>query len=93
MKKILFLASACVMAVCATAQSFNGTLDFKYATAKDTTYNVYIVKDKLIKLDQFGKKSGNIEGSFIFDLNSNGIKFVNPKRKVWASTRAKRLRL
>jgi hypothetical protein len=83
MKKILLLASACVWTLCTIAQSFNGTIDFKYSTARDTTYNVYIVKDKLVKLDQFGKKSGAVEGSFIFDLNTNGIKFVNPKRKVW----------
>ena len=30
-----------------------------------------------------GEKTNAIEGSFIFDLNTNSIKFVNPKRKVW----------
>ena len=83
MKNNLSIFAGMLLAINLSGQSFNGTIDFKYSTLKDTNNNVYIVKDKLIKLDQFGKKSGNVEGSFIFDLNSNGIKFVNPKRKVW----------
>jgi hypothetical protein len=83
MKNILLLFAGSLTLMNVTAQDFNGTIDFKYATMKDTTNNVYIVKDKVIKLDQFSKKTGNIEGSFIFDLNANAIKFVNPKRKVW----------
>lgn len=65
------------------AQSFGGSIEFKYYTLKDTTVNVYNVKEKAVKLDQYGKRSGAVEGSFVFDLASNTIKFVNPKRKVW----------
>lgn len=36
-----------------------------------------------MKLDQIGKKSGKVEGSFVFDLTNNQVKFVNPVRKVW----------
>lgn len=77
------MAIAGISAATLSAQDFNGSIDFKYATAKDTTNNTYFVKDKLVKLDQFNKKSGNIEGSFIFNLENNTIKYVNPKRKVW----------
>lgn len=66
-----------------SAQSFSGSIEFKYFTLKDTTINIYNIKDKAVKLDQFGKKTGAVEGSFVFDLNANTIKFVNPKRKVW----------
>lgn len=66
-----------------SAQSFTGSIEFKYFTTKDTTINIYNVKDKAVKLDQFGKKTGAVEGSFVFDLTANTIKFVNPKRKVW----------
>lgn len=83
MKKILFALSLCFGLNQITAQNFNGSIEFKYATQKDTTTNIYLVKDNLIKLDQYGKKSGAIEGSFIFDLTTSKIKFVNPKRKVW----------
>ena len=66
-----------------SAQSFGGSIEFKYYTLKDTTVNVYYVKDKNVKLDQFGKRSGAVEGSFVFDLAANQIKYVNPIRKVW----------
>ena len=83
MKKILFALAVYFGVFQTTAQNFNGSIEFKYSTQKDTTTNIYLVKDKIIKLDQYGKKTNAIEGSFIFDLNTNSIKFVNPKRKVW----------
>lgn len=83
MKKILFMSTVYFGLFQLTAQNFNGSIEFKYSTQKDTTTNIYLVKDKIIKLDQYGKKTNTIEGSFIFDLNTNTIKFVNPKRKVW----------
>jgi len=83
MKKLIIASALFCTSVIASAQSFNGSIEFKYSTQKDTTTNIYLVKDKLVKLDQYGKKSGAIEGSFIFDIAGNSIKFVNPKRKVW----------
>lgn len=65
------------------AQNFNGSINFKYYTLKDTSSNVYYVKDKIVKLDQFAKKGNAIEGSFIFNLNNNKILYVYPKRKIW----------
>jgi hypothetical protein len=52
-------------------------------TKKDTNTNIYYVKGNNVKLDQIGKKSGKVEGSFVFDLAAKTIKFVNPARKVW----------
>lgn len=66
-----------------SAQSFGGSIEFKQITTKDTITNIYYVKDKAVRLDQFGKKTGAVEGGFVFDLAGNTIKFVNPKRKVW----------
>jgi hypothetical protein len=83
MKKIKVLALVTLLPVLIKAQPFGGSIEFKYYTTKDTTTNVYMVKDNNVKLDQYGKKSGNVEGSFVFDLGANTIKFVNPKRKVW----------
>jgi hypothetical protein len=83
MKKIFLLAALLVSVSGINAQSFNGSIDFKYGTAKDTSNNTYFVKDKLVKLDQYNRKSGNTEGSFIIDLESNSIQWINPKRKVW----------
>jgi hypothetical protein len=36
-----------------------------------------------VKLDQYSKKGNTVEGSFLFDLAKNEIKFINPKRKLW----------
>ncbi len=82
MKKFLTLLafSACTLNL--LAQTFSGNIDFSYATQKDTTHNVYLVKNKMVRLDQYGKK-GNVEGSFIFDLTANEVRFLNPKRKLW----------
>jgi len=77
----LILTAFCVLKT--TAQGFSGSIEFKSYTLKDTTQNIYFVKDKIVKLDNFTKKTNNIEGSFIFDLNTNKIKFVSPLRKVW----------
>jgi hypothetical protein len=82
MKKTL-LASAFIALAGMMSAQFNGSIEFKYSTLKDTTNNTYYVKDNLVKLDQYNRKNGSIEGSFIFDTDNNTIKFVNPKRKVW----------
>lgn len=70
------------------AQGFSGSIDFKYATAKDTTSNVYWVKNKKVKLDQYSRRGSNVEGSFLFDLAANEIKFLNPKRKLWGKQKS-----
>ena len=58
---------------------FEGVIEFKMQTKKDTTINIYYIKSDHIKLDQLGKKSGKVEGSFVFDLTNKQIKFVKVK--------------
>lgn len=82
MKKFILIVSVIFCFSKITAQSFSGNIEFNYATQKDTTLNVYMVKNKMIRLDQYNKK-GTIEGSFIFDLSANEVRFLNPKRKLW----------
>jgi hypothetical protein len=87
MKRFL---SFIVVLVCISginAQNFSGNIEFKYATQKDTTMNIYMVKNKMVRLDQYGKK-GNVEGSFIFDIAANEVKFLNPKRKLWGNQKS-----
>lgn len=62
---------------------FEGSIEFRYETKKDTSTNIYYVKGNNVKLDQIGKKTGKVDGSFVFDLGAKTIKFVNPARKVW----------
>lgn len=65
------------------SQNFSGTIEFKFISDKDTTNNIYTIKEKMVRLDQYSKKGNGIEGSFIIDLNAKEIKFTNPKRKLW----------
>lgn len=83
MNKIKLLAASLTLAVASVAQDFEGTIEFKMETNKDTTTNIYYVKGNDVKLDQIGRKSGKVEGSFVFDLSTKQIKYVNPVRKVW----------
>jgi len=82
MKKITLFIAGLALSITASAQ-FEGSIEFKMETKKDTTTNIYYVKGDHVKLDQLGKKTGRVEGSFVFDLSNNQIKFVNPARKVW----------
>lgn len=83
MNKIKLLVAGLSLSVMAVAQSFEGTIEFKMSTSHDTTTNIYYVKGHDVKLDQIGKKSGKVEGSFIFNTETNDIKYVSPVRKVW----------
>lgn len=65
------------------AQPFEGSVEFSMQTLTDTVSNTYYVKGNNVKIDQMGRKSGRIEGGFLFDLGANTIKFINPVRKVW----------
>lgn len=83
MNKIKLLVASLTLSIASVAQNFEGTIEFKMETNKDTTTNIYYVKGNDVKLDQIGRKSGKVEGSFVFDLATNQIKYVNPVRKVW----------
>ncbi len=83
MNKIKLLVATLSLSVMAIAQSYEGSIEFRMETLKDTTTNIYYVKGHDVKLDQIGRKSGKVEGSFIFNTQTNEIKFVNPVRKVW----------
>lgn len=83
MKKTLLSTYLFFMVFAANAQSFSGIIEFKYTTQKDTSTNVYLIKENVVKLDQYGKRNNAVEGSFIFDLKTEEMKWVNPKRKMW----------
>jgi hypothetical protein len=82
MRLTLFIAALAFSAL-TLAQTFEGAITFKMIQKGDTTTNVYNVKGNTIKLDQMGKKSGKVEGSFVFDLAGKTVKFANPTRKIW----------
>ncbi len=84
MKKILAILLISVLSIPSlSAQGFSGNIEFKYYTQKDTSRNVYMVKNKLVRLDRYARKNDKIEGSFIFDLQQGEVKCLSPQRKVW----------
>jgi hypothetical protein len=88
MKKSLLLLACFSLALSGFSQSFSGSIEFRYYTQKDTSLNHYLVKEPLVKLDRIGDKGKSVEGSFIFDLKTHEIKWVNPKRKLWGSQKS-----
>jgi len=88
MKRLLTLSFVLASLGGLMSQGFNGTIEFKYTTQKDTTTNLYSVKNKKVRLDQYSKKNNAVEGSFLFDLASNEVKFLNPKRKLWGTQKS-----
>ena len=82
MKKIKLLFISLGLSLSSFAQ-YEGVIEFKMETKKDTTTNIYYVKGDFVKLDQLGRRSGKVEGSFVFDLANKNVKFINPARKVW----------
>lgn len=79
------VASLCCFLLLSTAnsQSFEGRIQFTFRTPKDTTTNVYQVKGDKVRLDQYGSKSKNVEGSFLFDLKAKKITGINHTRKMY----------
>src|SRR5687768_1444725 len=84
MKKILAVLLLSTLSLTRlSGQGFNGSIEFKYYTQKDTSRNIYLVKNKLVRLDRYSRKNDKIEGSFIFDLQQGEVKCLSPQRKVW----------
>jgi hypothetical protein len=84
-KHLLCLSLILGFSFLASAQGFEGSVEFKQITVKDTTINVYYVKGNKVKLDQLGKTSHKAEGTFLFDLTGNKITGLNPGRKVYTA--------
>jgi len=84
MKK-LFLTSIFAIAgmLIASAQSFEGVIEFKKQTATDTVNYIYYVKGDKVRLDEIGNKSKKVEGSFIIDLKTNSMVSLSHERKLF----------
>ena len=66
-----------------SAQSFEGSLEFKKQTPTDTVSYVYYVKGDKVRLDEIGSKSKKVEGSFIIDLKTNSMTSLSHERKLY----------
>ncbi|GIV27125.1 MAG: hypothetical protein KatS3mg027_0939 [Bacteroidia bacterium] len=83
MRKYITGFLLCIVFTYFGQKSFEGKIEFMYYH-RDTTKNVYDVKDHNVRLDQYSKKNdGSLEGSFLFNLNTKEIKMISHKRKLW----------
>jgi len=82
--KNLFLTSifAITGMFIASAQSFEGVIEFKKQTTTDTINYVYYIKGEKVRIDEIGVKSKKIEGSFIIDLKSSSMLSLSHDRKL-----------
>ncbi len=90
MNRLMIFAFSLLLSGGLAAQGFSGNIEFKYYTQKDTSLNVYIVKNQAVKLDQYARRDNKtVEGSFLFDLDAGEVKFLNPKRRLWGRQESK----
>ena len=84
MKK-LFLTSLLAITgmLIASAQVFEGVIEFKKQTSTDTVNYIYYVKGDKVRLDEIGSKSKKVEGSFIIDLKTNSMVSLSHERKLY----------
>lgn len=84
MKKLILSAAFAVTGMfIASAQSFEGTIEFKKQTTTDTVNYIYHVKGDKVRLDEIGNKSKKVEGSFIIDLKTNSMVSLSHERKLY----------
>lgn len=67
----------------ASAQAFEGTIEFKKASTTDTTNYVYYVKGDQVRIDEIGAKSRKVEGTFLIDMGAKTMKSLNHERKLY----------
>jgi hypothetical protein len=86
-KSLLKLASVLTLMVAAaftaSAQTFEGVIEFKKQTTTDTTNYVYYVKGNLVKIDEIGSKSHKVEGTFLIDMDAKTMMSLNHERKLY----------
>lgn len=67
----------------ASAQSFEGVIEFKKQSSTDTVTYVYYVKGNKVRLDEVGSKSGKVEGTFLVDLKDKKMVSLSHDRKLY----------
>lgn len=82
-KLILSVTFALTGMFIATAQSFEGVIEFKKQTTTDTVNYIYHIKGDKVRLDEIGSKSKKVEGSFIIDLKTNSMLSLSHDRKMY----------
>lgn len=69
----------------ATAQNFEGIIEFKKVTGKTEINYVYYVKENKVRVDEFTQGTRTVEGSFIIGLKDSSMIYLNHARKMWGT--------
>jgi hypothetical protein len=69
----------------ASAQNFEGIIEFKKQTGAATVNYVYYVKGNQVRIDEFASGTRNVEGSFIIGLKDSSMVYLNHTRKMWGT--------
>ncbi len=69
----------------ASAQNFEGIIEFKKQIGKNSTDYVYYVKGDKVRIDEFSPGTRTVEGSFILDTKANTMIYLNVARKMWGT--------
>jgi hypothetical protein len=67
----------------ASAQSFEGVIEFRKQSSTDTITYVYYVKGDKVRLDEIGSKSKKVEGTFLVDLKAKKMTSLSHDRKLY----------
>jgi hypothetical protein len=65
------------------AQSFEGSIEFKKASATDSTNYVFYIKGPNIRIDEMGTQLHGAEGTFLVNLDQKTMESLNHDRKLY----------
>ena len=74
----------------ASAQNFEGIIEFKKQTGKTVVNYVYYVKGNKVRIDEFASGTRNVEASFILGLKDSSMVYLNHARKMWGTRKPSR---
>lgn len=74
----------------ASAQNFEGIIEFKKQTAKNVVNYVYYVKGNKVRIDEFATGTRTVEASFILGLKDSSMIYLNHARNMWGTRKPSR---
>ncbi len=83
LKIVSVTAILIAFAFSASAQTFEGVIEFKKQSTTDTTNYIYYVKDNMVRIDEIGSKSHKVEGTFLVNMDEKTMMSLNHERKLY----------
>lgn len=75
-------------------KQFEGSINFIQKTFNDTTFYVYYVKGRKVRIDikESSNKSNSIENYLLFDLDNKSVIAISPNRKLFIPLQTKQFK-